>query len=158
MTGLDIRKSLLFLVLFPVAPLAQAQDFISRVAGPDALSFFVFIAFVLIIVGLPLYFANRRDRRKQELYLRFVELGHEIPKELLPRGHSRRSSYERELVRGVWLSCLGVGLGLVLYIVTQEWRMAAWSLILLFLGAASFINAMLIGRNTHSGASSDDDA
>jgi type VI protein secretion system component VasF len=107
-------------------------------------------------VFVPLYFAAKRERHKHSLYVQFLEKGQEIPPELMPRSSTRKSSREREVTRGVWLVSLGLGIGLVLYIATSDWRMAAWSLILLFLGAASFINAALLYPPDQSGRQRDD--
>lgn len=137
------RKPLLILGIL-AAPGAQAQDLVSRVIGPDGLTFVVFIAFLLIVIGLPLQFASRRERRRHALYSMFIDKGQEIPRELLPPLPTRESSRQRELNRGVWLVSLGLGLGVALYIFTDEWRIAAWALIFLFLGVASFINALLL--------------
>lgn len=93
--------------------------------------------FAAIIAAM--FFAFQRERRRQDFLLRFVEKEQPIPAELLPPQPSR----VRELRRGVWLLCLGLGLGLLLYILSEEWTYAAWSLILLFLALASFINAAL---------------
>lgn len=96
------------------------------------------ISLVVIIVAA-LIFATLRDKRRRDVLARFAEKGQEIPSALLPEAPSRL----RELRRATWLSSLGLGLGLVLYIATGDWRVAAWCLILLFLAAASFINATL---------------
>lgn len=93
--------------------------------------------FAIIIAAM--YFASQREKRRQEFLARFVEKEKAIPRQLLPPQPSR----ERELRRGGWLLSLGLSFGLVLYIVTEDWVNAAWSLILLFLAAASFINAAL---------------
>ena len=98
---------------------------------------------VVAVVGMSLYFANLREKRKQELVIQYVEKGQEIPRALLPPAPSKM----REVRRGIWLASLGLGLGLALYIATEEWRIAAWCLILLFLSAACFINAALFFRD-----------
>lgn len=100
------------------------------------------IGFVVIIVAAML-FAYAREKRRQELLARFLEKEQEIPATLLPAPPSR----QREIRRGIWLSSLGLGLGLVLYIASGEWVTAAWSLILIFLAAASFINAAFFYEN-----------
>lgn len=101
--------------------------------------------FVVIVAAI--YFASQRDRRKQEFLARFVDKEQAIPQELLPAPPSRH----RELRRGTWLLSLGLGVGLVLYIATSDWHAAAWSLILLFLAAASFINAKFFYPGSGSG-------
>lgn len=94
---------------------------------------------VVAVVAMALFFANQREKRKQDLIVRFVEKGQEVPNVLLPQFPSR----PRELRRGVWLASLGFGIGSVLYITTGDWQVAAWCLILLFLSVASFINAAM---------------
>ena len=144
-------KTLFLLLFFLAAPAANAQDLISRVIGPDGFGFVVFLTLVLIVIFVPLYFAGKREQRRNALYLQFLERDKEIPAELLPRSASRRSSRQRDIVRGVWLACIAVGLGLVLYVFTSEWRVAVWALIPLFLSAASFINAWLLDSDAAAG-------
>jgi hypothetical protein len=103
-------------------------------------------AAVVVVIAMALFFANRRENRKQELIARLIDKGQEIPAVLLP-GPSR----QRELRRAVLLAGLGIGIGLVFYIASGDWRVAAWCLILLFLSAASFLNAALFYRDTGSG-------
>lgn len=102
--------------------------------------------FVIALAVIALIFGMYREKRRQDLLARFIDKGQEIPSALLPQPPSRL----RELRRGVWLTSLGLGVGLVLYIATGSLRAAAWCLILLFLGAASFLNAMLFYPNSDS--------
>ena len=92
--------------------------------------------FAVIIAAM--YFASQREKRKQDFLFQFVEKGQQVPQELLPPKPSR----QREIRRGVWLLCLSIGLGLVLYIASGQWVTAAWSLIPLLLAVASFVNAV----------------
>ena len=101
--------------------------------------------FAVIIAAM--YFASQRERRRQDFLLQFVEKDRQIPQGLLPPQPSR----QREIRRGVWLLSLGLGLGLVLYIASGEWVTAAWSLILLLLAAASFVNAVFFYPDDHPG-------
>jgi hypothetical protein len=136
------RLALTAAAMIPALALAQAeppplhgpmaaQHPIIGMAGGTAL-------FVVAIVTLSLLFGFLREKRRHDLIARFVDKGQEIPPSLLPQGPSRH----RELRRGTWLTFLGLGLGIALYTVGGLW-MAVWSVILLFLGAASFVNAML---------------
>lgn len=102
---------------------------------------------LIVIVGMALFFAMQREKRRQDLVARFLDNGREIPPGVLPPTPSR----QRELRRGVWLASLGIGIGLVLFIATSDWRVAAWCLILLFLSAASFLNAAFFYRDPGSG-------
>lgn len=103
------------------------------------------VVLVIAVIAMALRFASQREQHRQELIARFLDKGQEIPPALLP-GPSR----QRELRRGVWLAGLGIGIGLVLYIASGDWRVAAWCLILLFLSAASFLNAALFYRDAGS--------
>jgi hypothetical protein len=98
--------------------------------------------FVIAIAAMALLFGTLREKFKRDLLARFVDKGQEIPAALLPRPPSR----ERELRRGVWLTSLGLGVGLALFLAGGP-RVAAWCLILLLLGAASFLNAVLFYPN-----------
>jgi len=102
--------------------------------------------FVIVVAVIALPFGILREKFRRDLLARFVDKGQEIPAALLPRPPSR----ERELRRGVWLTSLGLGVGLVLFMAGGP-RVAAWCLILLFLGAASFLNAVLFYRDESGG-------
>jgi hypothetical protein len=105
----------------------------------------VVAATALLVIGLALIVAVSmwlRGWRRHRLLTTFIERGQEIPPALLPRPPSRQD----EQRRGTWLTCLGVGVGLVLYIVSGDPKLAAWCLIPLFLGLASFVNAALFSR------------
>jgi hypothetical protein len=102
-----------------------------------ALMWFAGMLVVVAVIFMAMRYANERDKHRQELIARFIDKGQEIPTFLLPLPPSPR----RELRRGVLLAGLGLGLGAVLYIVSSDWRVAAWSLIPLCLAAASLVNA-----------------
>lgn len=94
---------------------------------------------LIVVIAGAMFMANQREKRKQELLIRFLDQGQAVPAELFPSPPSR----QREIRRGVWLLSMGAALGIVLWISSGDWAVAAWSLIPLFLGAASFINAAL---------------
>jgi hypothetical protein len=143
-----IQRFVLATAVLLAPALALAQEVAER-AGSEALhngpsdSFqsarLGLMAFLAIVIGLVLFFMSQRDKRRQELIARFVDKGQEVPPALWPPAPSA----QRELRRGTWLTSLGLGIGVVLYIATDDFKVAAWSLILLFLGAASFLNAVL---------------
>jgi hypothetical protein len=123
------------LLLTPTLSLAQPEGLREALPGTAL--------FVIAISVIALFFGTLREKRRQDLIARFVDKGQEIPRSLLPQLPSR----QRELRRGIWLTSLGLGVGLVLYIASGNLRVAAWCLILLFLGAASFLNAVLFYPN-----------
>jgi hypothetical protein len=129
-----IGGSLLWAPALALGQPAQ-PDFWVELAISSAPGIVIFVIFVAVIA---LLFGTLRAKFKRDLFARFVDKGQEIPAALLPRPPSR----QRELRRGVWLTSLGLGVGLVLGIAGGP-RVAAWCLILLFLGAASFLNAVL---------------
>jgi hypothetical protein len=138
MTRRNIRHLLLTGGLWLAAPpLAVAQSTFVEGARAAAAGTAVFVIFIAVIA---LLFVTLHHKHKKDLFARFIDKGQEIPAALLPRAPSR----ERELRRGIWLTSLGLGVGLVLYIATGNLRIAAWCLILLSLGAASFVNAALL--------------
>jgi hypothetical protein len=97
-------------------------------------------AFFVIAVGaLVLIYVVLRERRRQQLIAMLVERGQPIPPTLLPRAASPHA----EMRRGTWLTALAVGIGITLYVLTSEVRYAAWGLIPLCLGIASYVNAAL---------------
>lgn len=96
------------------------------------------LLFIVVMTALALAFASRRERGRQELIARYLDKGRDIPAELLPQ--PRAAMHDMRL--GVWFAALGSALGLVLYYVTGDPKVAAWSLIPLFLAGASFLNAL----------------
>jgi hypothetical protein len=129
------------LVLTPA--LACAQPEWVEEARNDAAGTALFIIAIALIAAV---FGALRERRKHDLIVRFLDKGQEIPPSLLPRP----PSMQREVRRGIWLSSLGLGVGLALYVTTGSWRVSAWCLIPLLLGAASFLNAVLFYPKTDS--------
>lgn len=151
MTGPKIRKLALIGSLLFVPTLAFAQDALDPL-NEELAAQAMFqqgvggVVLLIAVIGMALLFANQREKRRQELIARFLDKGQEIPPVLLPG-----PSQQREMRRGVWLASLGIGLGLVLYIASGDWRVAAWCLILLFLSVASFLNAAFFYRDPGSG-------
>jgi hypothetical protein len=121
------------LLLAPALALAQPEWV--QVAQEAAAGTAVF---VIILAALVMVFGTIHAKFKRDLFARFVDKGQEIPAALLPRPPSR----QRELRRGIWLTSLGLGVGFALFLAGGP-RAAAWCLILLFLAAASFLNAVL---------------
>jgi hypothetical protein len=117
---------------FPPPPALPAFD----------LLWFASMLVVVAVIFMAMRYANERDKNRQELIAKFIDKGDEIPSFLLPQPPSPR----RELRRGVLLAGVGVGLGAALYIVSGDWRVAAWSLIPLCLAAASLLNATLFSE------------
>lgn len=95
--------------------------------------------FVVALGVLVLIFVALRERRRRQLIAMFLERGQQVPPEMLPRSASRYG----EMRRGAWLAALGLGIGLTSWMLTREMRWAAWGIVPLCLGAASFINAAL---------------
>ena len=138
MTRPTIERLLLAASLFLAPALAFGQsDYLEDVREAAAGT----AVFVIIVAVIAVVFGILREKFRRDLFARFIDKGQEIPAALLPRPPSR----ERELRRGVWLTCLGLGVGVVLFMAGGP-RVAAWSLILLFLAAGSFLNAMLFYR------------
>jgi len=105
--------------------------------------------FVLGIVGLALYFGTRVERTRLALIERVLEKGERVPPELLRRTNelAPEAQRRRDLRRGIGLLAWGLGVAVVFYIVSGgQLRAAAWSLIFLFLSAASFLNWYLSDR------------
>jgi Domain of unknown function (DUF6249) len=95
--------------------------------------------FVIAFSALVLIYVVLRDRRRHQTISMLVERGQPIPPTLLPRAASRHA----EMRRGTWLVALAIGAGVTLYVLTGEMRYAAWGLIPLCLGVASYVNAAL---------------
>ena len=122
------------LLAMPMLGLAQSQwAEEAEQAAPGTALFVVAIAVIATVYGA------LRSKQRKDLVLRFLDKGQEVPLSLLPPIPSRH----RELRRATWLTGLGIGIALALYIATGAWRAAAWGLIPTLLGCASFLNAAL---------------
>ena len=103
--------------------------------------------FVLGIIAVTLHFAHKQDRSRLQTIERLIEKGQPVPRALLvPHEVAPEVRRRIDLQHAILLLCLGLGGGLALWLVTGQWRMAAWSLIFLFLSVGKFINWHLAGR------------
>jgi hypothetical protein len=103
--------------------------------------------FVLGIIAISLHFSYKQERERLLAIERLLEKGHEVPRALL-KPHEIPPEVRRriDLHHAIMLLCLGLGGGLALWLVTDQWRIAAWALIFLFLSAGKFINWHLAGK------------
>lgn len=104
------------------------------------------LVFTVVMAILAMLFLAQRDRRRHALIMHFLDKGLPVSPELLPQPPSA----QRDRRLGTWLMGLGAGLGLALYLVTGEMRMAAWCVVPLALGLAAFLNAVLFHRTSGS--------
>jgi hypothetical protein len=103
--------------------------------------------FVLGIIAVSLHFAHKQERSRLHTIERLIEKGQQVPRALLmPHEVAPEVRRRIDLQHAIMLLCLGLGGGLTLWLVTDQWRMAAWSLIFLFLSVGKFINWHLAGR------------
>lgn len=122
----------------PVQPPAHWVVFAAVVPG---------CLFVLGIIAISLNFNRMQERDRLHTIERLLEKGHEVPRALLrPHEIPPEVRRRRDLNHAVMLLCLGLGAGLTLWLVTDQWRIAAWALFFLFLSAGKFINWHLAGK------------
>jgi len=106
------------------------------------------VLFVLAIIAVSFHFAHRQERERLLAIERLVEKGLPVPRELSGRHALPPSARRRtDLHHAVTLLCLGLGVGLALWLVTGNWRLAAWALVFLFLSAGKFIIWYVDGRS-----------
>lgn len=136
-------------LLAPVLAMAQTD----AVARPPA-HWIVLAAvipgmlFVLGVIAVSFHFAHRQERERLLTIQRLVEKGLPVPHELAGRSMLPSTARRRtDLHHAITLLCLGLGLGLALWLVTGHWRLAAWALIFLFLSAGKFITWYVDGRS-----------
>jgi hypothetical protein len=112
--------------------------------------------FVLGIIAIALNFSYKHERERLLAIERLLEKGHEVPRALLRPPEIPREVHRRiDLHQAIMLLCLGLGGGSALWLVTNQWRIAAWALIFLFLSAGKFINWHLAGKPLPSAAPDD---
>jgi hypothetical protein len=119
---------------FPAPPLVNPGDIGGRLLVMRVLP----LVFLLAVVICVLTFQHLRSKRRNELLARFVDRGQPIPAGLLAREPSRQGAQRA----GALLLGFALGLGLLMYFLTEEWRPSvALAMLPLFLGIASFVNA-----------------
>lgn len=130
-------------------------------------SFAITILGIFAIIALVFFARARKERRRHELIGQYLEKGQEVPRELLagkmtgavlsPEQWSAFIRW-RDLRWGTWLLCFGLGVGLAIYLWSGTLRYTVWCLIILFLSAGFYVNALLLSgqsnikRNRESGA------
>jgi len=135
------------LLLTPMLALAQSP--VDDIPGHVFVFAGMGMLFVLGIVAISLYFGTRIDRARLDAIERLLAQGQRVPPEMFqrtvePPPEIRR---RRDFRRGVVLLGWALGVGGVFYILSGgQLRAAAWSLIFLFLSAASFLNWYLSDR------------
>ncbi|MBX5460795.1 MAG: hypothetical protein IRZ28_06840 [Steroidobacteraceae bacterium] len=141
-------------LLAPVLAMAQA-DAVARAPAHWMMLAAVIPAmlFVLGVIAVSFHFAHRQERERLLTIQRLVEKGLPVPHELSGRRLPPTAQRRNDLHHAITLLCLGLGLGLALWLVTGHWRLAAWALIFLFLSAGKFVTWYIDGR---SGSASDD--
>jgi len=149
------------IILFTPVPILAAEGWIS---GQDMAALLVAsggMLFVLAIIAIGSYFAAKEKRQRLELIERLIKNGQEVPSELLTTHPNRPTpafSRQRDIRRGIWLLCWGLGIGLVVYVASGQLKSAAWSLLFLVLSAGSFVNAMFFSGKQDSDRKREKDA
>jgi hypothetical protein len=76
-----------------------------------------FFTFVIAIIGLVLYFRNQNNKKLFEVYLKYAEIGKDIPAELLSPKKRKRSN----LFLGVIILSVGIGLMSLIIMGNPAW-------------------------------------
>jgi len=135
------------LLLTPM--LALADDLKHEIPAQVAVIAGLGMLMVLGIITIVFHYGSRVDRARLDLIERLLAKGQRVPTELLRRAYELPPDEQRrrDFRRGIVLLGWALGVGLVFYILSHgQLRAAAWSLIFLFLSAASFLNWYLSAR------------
>jgi len=121
------------------------------------------LLFALAVVAIVHYFAVRAQRQRLELIERYIEKGQEVPHELLAKAvtmspEKRAISRQRDMRRGCWLLCWGLGFALLGYLTTGQLRSTILGLIFLFLSVGSFVNGLFFSGKPDSDQKQEKDA
>ena len=131
------------------------------------ISFAITVLVVFAIIALIFFARARREKRRHELIGQYLEKGREVPRELLSGkitgavlspGQWAALIRWRDLRRGTWLLCLGLGIGLAVYLWSGNMKYTVWCLIILFLSAAFYINALFFSGKSDSNRKREGDA
>ena len=105
------------------------------------------VSLPVVIVIVFLIAEALEDRRRFKLIERLIGEGRDIPSALLLKTKEQLTPIEQrlfELRRGVWLLFSGLGIAIALYLMSGDYKSAAWGLVFVFLSGASFVNATFL--------------
>lgn len=92
--------------------------------------------FPVFIVFITFYFRYKNRKAKYQLAQQALAAGKDIPAELFSKGYRQSNGYANEEVRikGLKNVCLGIGLGLFLWFLTEELGLACVGILIFFIG------------------------
>ena len=107
----------------------------------------------LFIVIAFLWFRYKNKQAKYRLAAQAIASGQEIPKDLFKDGYSSNSQNNEVLSKGIKNTCLGIGLGVFLWMLTEEEGIAAIGFLIFCMGIGQVVIAYATrpkGTDTHS--------
>lgn len=109
---------------------------------------FVAVIAIIMIFGLPLFiviailwFHYQNKQAKYRLASQAIAAGKEVPKELFNEDPSKSGQNDTILAKGIKNICLGIGLGVFLWILTEERGIAAIGFLIFCMGIGQVIIA-----------------
>ena len=99
----------------------------------------LFLSFLIAILVIPFYFNQRKEKMRFNLFNKLIDNNKDLPTELLTPDKKGRSDLHKSIV----LICIGVSIGLFLYLMKLEKNYWTIGIIPTVIGLGYFLSSML---------------
>jgi Domain of unknown function (DUF6249) len=132
---------------------AMAEKF--GVSGPEllneimpsefivVLAFIIFFSFLIMLVIIPFYFNQRKAKLRSDLFAKLIDSNKDIPKELLLPDKKPRTDLHKSII----LICIGISVGLFLFLLKLENNYWTIGLIPTIIGVGYFLSYKFGNKN-----------
>lgn len=107
------------------------------------LSTIIFFAFLIMLVVVPFYFNQRKSKMRFNLFSKLIDNNKDIPQELLLSDKKPRTDLHKSII----LICIGISVGLFLYILKLEKSYWTIGLIPTIIGIGYFLSYKFDKKN-----------
>ncbi len=107
------------------------------------LSTIIFLAFIISLVVVPFYFSQRKSIMRFNLFSKLIDTNKDIPKELLMSDKKVRTDLHKSII----LICIGVSIGLFLFLLKLENSYWTVGLIPTIIGIGYLVSYILDKQN-----------
>lgn len=119
----------------------QMEDMTKAALIIPVLSIIMIFGLPILIVALMLYFSHKNKQAKYKLAAEALAAGKEVPKELFEENLASPKQNNETLTKGIQNICLGLGLGVFLWLLTNVAAIAAIGFIIFCKGVGEVIIA-----------------
>ena len=119
----------------------QVEDMTKAALIIPVLGIIMIFGLPILIVALMLYFSHKNKQAKYKLAAEALAAGKEVPKELFEENLASPKQNNETLTKGIQNICLGLGLGVFLWLLTNVAAIAAIGFIIFCKGVGEVIIA-----------------